>query len=56
MRKVFVNLTVRLVINVNEGTEVQEVIDELQYDFTDTTGKAKVMDSSIIDSDVTNSK
>ena len=56
MKKVFVELKVRLVINQNEDVETSEIIDELEYDFTDTTGKADVFDSTIEDYEVVDSK
>ena len=55
-RKVYVELKVRLIVNVDEGTEIGEIVDELEYDFTDTTGKADVEDSTISDYEVTDSK
>jgi hypothetical protein len=56
MRKVFVTLTVKLVINADEDVEIGDVIDELEYNFSDTTGKADVEDTEIIDHKVTDSK
>ena len=56
MRKVFVTLTVNLVINADDDVEIGDVIDELDYDFTDQTGKAEVADSTIADYKITDSK
>jgi hypothetical protein len=33
MRKVFVNVTVKLEIDMDEGVEVSDVINEMDYDF-----------------------
>jgi len=54
MRKVFVE--VKLVINANDDVEFSKVMDELDYNFTDTTGRADVEDSEILDYEVTDSK
>lgn len=56
MRKVFVNLSVKLVLDMDEGIEVSEVIDELEYGFTSNTEGADVMDTEIVDFDVIDSK
>ena len=46
----------RLVLDVQEGVEVSEVVDNLNYDFTADTAGAAVMDSAITDSTVIDSK
>ena len=56
MRKVFVEVKVRLVIIQNEDVETSEVIDEMEYEFTDTTGKADIVDATIEDYEVVDSK
>ena len=52
MRKVYVNLTVRLVLDIEEGIGTADVIDELDYKFTSTTDGALVADTEIKDWDV----
>ena len=56
MRKVFVDVKVRLVINQNDGVETSEIMDELDYTFNDTTGKADIVDATIEDYEVVESK
>lgn len=56
MRKVFVNVRVKLVINVDDDIEVGKVIEEMEYDFTDTTGKADIEDTEIMGAEVYDSK
>ena len=56
MRKVHVELKVRLVLNVDEDIGVSEVLDELDYSFADTTTKADVEDTEILDYEVLDSK
>lgn len=55
-RKVYVEVKVRLVIRMDEGVEVSEVINEMDYDFSDTTGNATVEDMEILGHEVTDSK
>lgn len=56
MRKVFLEVKVKLVIDIDEGVEVSEILDEMEFDFTDTTGRADVNDSEILDYEVMDSK
>ena len=55
-RKVYVDLAVRMVLWVDEGQSVQDVINELEYTFTDTTGNATVEDTEITGHEITDSK
>lgn len=55
-RKVHVKVTVDLFMVVDEGTEVSEVINEMDYSFSDTTGKADIQDTTILDQEVTDSR
>jgi hypothetical protein len=55
-RKVYVNVTTRLIIRADEGVDIGDIISELQYNFFDTTGKADVEDTEIINHEVTDSK
>ena len=54
--KVFVEVKVKLVLNMDEGVEVGEVINEMDYNFSDTTGHANIEDTEILDHEVTDSK
>ena len=55
-RKVYVDVKVRLIINQDDGVETADVINEMDYSFTDTTGKATIEDTEIKDYEVTDSK
>ena len=56
-RKVYVQVTVRLIIDIDEAVEVgdviQEVIQEMDYNFTSTTDNTEVVESEIIEHEVT---
>ena len=56
MRKVFVEVKIKLVIDQNEYVETSEILDELEYEFTDTTGRADVVDATIEDYEIMDSK
>jgi hypothetical protein len=57
-RKVYVELKTRLVINLEEGENVEDVIQEMDYDFSYSPDDAenRIVDTEIIDYEVTNSK
>lgn len=55
-RKVTVEVKVKLTINMDEGIEVSEVINELDYDFVSSTDGADIEDTEILDHEVTDSK
>jgi len=56
MRKVYVTVKARLIIEVEEGIEISEVINEMDYDFISETEGAEIVDTEITDHEVTNSK
>lgn len=56
MSKVYLTLKVDLVIDVNDGVEVDDVVNELDYGFTDTTGNATILDMAIEDYKIKDSK
>ncbi len=47
---------VKLTINMDEGIEVSEVINELDYDFTSNTDGAVIGNTEILDHETTDSK
>jgi hypothetical protein len=55
-RKIYVEVKVRLIIRADEGVEVSEIIQEMDYNFVDKTGKADIEDMEIRDFEVTDSK
>jgi hypothetical protein len=55
-RKVYVNVTHRLIIRMDDGVEVDDVLNEMECSFSDTTGKADVEDTKMLDFEVTDSK
>lgn len=56
MRKVRVQLMLNVDIVADEGIEIQQVINELDYDLTDTTGKATVNDTEMVDYTIIDSR
>ena len=55
-RKVFIDVQVKLVISIDEGEEVGDFIDNMEYQFVDTTGAAEVLDSEITGYEIVDSK
>ena len=57
MRKVIVEVKVKLVINMDEGVEVSDVISEMDYDFdASEIDGADIEDTEILDHEVIDSK
>jgi hypothetical protein len=56
MRKIYVTLTVRIVLQQDEDIPTGEVVDGLDYVFQDTTGQANVVDTEITDYEVIDAK
>lgn len=56
-RKVYVDLKVRIIFNVDEGVEISEVIDDMEYNFmTDNNKGCSIEDTEITDYEVIDSK
>lgn len=55
-RKVYVNVTTRIIIDMEEGIEVSDVISEMDYNFTSNTDNADIVDTEISDFEVIDSK
>ena len=56
MRKVTLKLEMRVVMSVNEGIEISDVVDELDYHIHDTTTTADILDTEITDYEIIDSK
>jgi hypothetical protein len=56
MRKVHVTVKVDLLINMDEGIDVHDVIWDLDYSFNSQTDGADIEDSHINDYEVTDSR
>jgi len=55
-RKVYVDVKVRLIINMDEGIEVNTVLENMDYSFTSMTDDANIEDTEIEEWEVTDSK
>ncbi len=47
MRKVTIKLQMRVVMSVDEGIEISEVVNELDYQINDTTTAVDILDTEI---------
>ncbi len=55
-RKVEIELKVRVKVNVDEGVEIGDIVNEMDYEFRDTTTQATIEDTEIIDYELIDSK
>jgi hypothetical protein len=55
-RKVYVNVTVRLIIQVEEGISLDNVMSDMDYEFTASDETANVIDTEITEWQITDSK
>ena len=55
-RKVYVEIKTRLIINMDDGVELDEVIAEMDYNFESNTIGADIVDMVIRDYEVQDSK
>ena len=56
MRKVTVKLEMHLVMLVDKGIEISDVVNELNYEVQDTTTAADILDTEITGYEVVDSK
>ena len=56
MRKVYVNVTTRLIINADEGVDIGGVIDGMDYDCNSKDDRADIVDTEIVGYEITDSK
>ena len=56
MRKVTVKLEMQVVMRVNGGVEISDVVNELDYDIKDTTTTADIWDTESTGYEVIDSK
>ena len=56
MRKVTVKLEMNVVMSVDEGVEISNIVNELDYQINDTTTTADILDTEITDFEVQDSK
>jgi len=56
MRKVTIKLEMRVVMSVDEGIEIADVVNQLDYQVSDTTTTADILDTEITDYEVVDSK
>ena len=55
-RKVYVNVTTRLIIRADESVDIINVLNEMTYCFDSTTKNAVIEDTEITNYEITDSK
>jgi hypothetical protein len=56
MIKIRLKLQIRVVMSVDEGIEIADVVNELDYQINDTTTAADILDTEIIDYEIKDSR
>jgi len=56
MRKVYVKVTARLIIRANEDIDIEDVLNDMAYNFQSQTIGADIEDTDITDWEITDSK
>lgn len=52
MNKLYIELKIKVILNIDSVEDVSEVIDDLDYQILDSTGKAEILDTEIVDYEV----
>ena len=55
-RKVYVEVKVRVILNLDDDTEVSKAMEEVDYSFNSNSKYFDVLDTEILDYEVTDSK
>ena len=55
-RKVYVNVTTRLIFRVDEGQSIYEVLENMDYSFKSDSDNAEILETEILDWEVVDSK
>lgn len=55
-RKIVVEIKVKVSMRVDEGQEISQVVDEMDYSFYDDTGHATIEDTEILGYELMDSK
>ena len=56
MRKVYVNVLTRIIITQDDGVDTDDVLSEMDYNFTSKTDGADIVETEIRDVEVIDSK
>lgn len=56
MRKVYIKVEVRLIVNMDDGIQVSDLIENMDYDMTSQTEGADITETEIRDYEVMDSK
>ena len=56
MRKVYVEVKVKMIVSADDGVDISDVVNEMEYDFSSQTEGADILDTEILDWEITDSK
>jgi len=55
-RKVYLEVKVKVILNLDDDTEVSKAMEEVDYNFTSNSKYFDVLDTEILDYEITDSK
>lgn len=55
-KKVYATITTRIVMDIEEGVDPYEVINECEYNYESNTPNADIVETDILDMEITDSK
>ena len=55
-RKVYLEVKVKVILNLDDDTEVSKAMEEVDYNFTSNSNFFDVLDTEILDYEITDSK
>jgi len=55
-RKVYIKVEFKIIVDMDDGTEVAEIMDEMKYSLESCTDAADIIETEMVDYEVTDSK
>ena len=52
MNKLYIELKIKVILNIDSIEDVDEVMGDLNYEILDGSGKAEILDTEIVDYEV----
>jgi hypothetical protein len=56
MRKVYIELTTKIILNIEDNVDVNDVVNEMEYDFKIDSDQGEIVDTEILDYSIIDSK
>ena len=56
MKKVYIEITTKIILNIEDNVNVDDVVNEMEYDFKIDSDQGEIIDTEILDYSITDSK